>query len=125
LGHHPEFYRYELIIERQMSLQLKPELLAVDPLTNGNGTFAATIRAHGEYMPLAFVLRLSPQIHRTLSSLPQTTIATSKEIGLDGAQAFSTYLHETIHWWQHIGSTYGLMSSLSFIPLAHMGTTVI
>jgi len=26
----------------------------------------------------------------------------------------STYLHETIHWWQHIGSTYGLIFGLNF-----------
>jgi hypothetical protein len=27
----------------------------------------------------------------------------------DVAQAFSTYLHETIHWWQHVGTSAGLM----------------
>ncbi|MEI8044742.1 MAG: hypothetical protein WCL11_25245 [Verrucomicrobiota bacterium] len=27
--------------------------------------------------------------------------------------AFSTYFHETLHWWQHIGSTTGLLLSLS------------
>jgi hypothetical protein len=29
--------------------------------------------------------------------------------------ALSTYLHETVHWWQHIGSTAGLVSSLAYI----------
>jgi len=71
-------------------------------------------------MPLAFVLRLSPLVHQALSTLPAAGIHSSGEIGFDRAQAFSTYLHETIHWWQHIGSTYGLMSSLSYPTRAHV-----
>jgi len=70
-------------------------------------------------MPLAFVLRLSPLVHRALSTLQEEGIHSSREIGFDRAQAFSTYLHETIHWWQHIGSTYGLMSSLSYPARTH------
>jgi hypothetical protein len=108
-----------------MTIQLNPKLLFSDPLPGGNTTFPATVRAHGEYMPLAYVLRLSPLIHQTLSSLPQAGIFTSSEIGLDRAQAFSTYLHETIHWWQHIGSTYGLMSSLSYPARTHGSYTQI
>ena len=34
-------------------------------------------------------------------------------------QAFSTYLHETIHWWQHIGSTYGFMLSMTYPTQSH------
>jgi hypothetical protein len=34
--------------------------------------------------------------------------------------AFSTYFHETIHWWQHIGSTTGLLLSLSPILQTHI-----
>ena len=98
---------------------LDPRLLAADAETFGDMRYNATIRAHGEYMPLAFVLRLSPLIHQKLAGLPQSGIASSHEIGFDVAQAFSTYLHETIHWWQHIGSTYGLMSSLSYPARAH------
>lgn len=102
-----------------MTIHLNPKLLATDPPQPGNAEFSATIRAHGEYMPLAYVLRLSPLIHQTLATMPQTGIYTSREIGLDGALAFSTYLHETVHWWQHIGSTYGLMCSLSYPARAH------
>jgi len=102
-----------------MTIQLNSKLLAADPPVAGAAEFRATIRAHGEYMPLAFVLRLSPLIHQKLAALPQTGIYSSREIGLDGAQAFSTYLHETVHWWQHVGSTYGLMSSLSYPARAH------
>jgi len=108
-----------------MANQLNPKLLSSDSLPGGNATFPATIRGRGEYMPLAYVLRLSPLIHQTLASLPQTGIFTSREIGLDRAQAFSTYLHETIHWWQHIGSTYGMMSSLSYPARTHGSYTQI
>jgi hypothetical protein len=37
----------------------------------------------------------------------------TEAINFDGLQAFSTYLHETIHWWQHVGSTIGLLRSLA------------
>jgi hypothetical protein len=29
-------------------------------------------------------------------------------------EAMSTYLHETIHWWQHVGNTAGLFLSLTY-----------
>jgi len=99
--------------------QLNAALVATNPLPVGGGDFGATINAHGSYSPLSFVLRLSPQVHRTLATLPRAAIVKSGDVGLEGAQAFSTYLHETIHWWQHVGSTYGLMSSLSFPSQAH------
>jgi hypothetical protein len=31
----------------------------------------------------------------------------------------STYLHETVHWWQHIGSTYGFILSLNYPVQSH------
>jgi len=34
--------------------------------------------------------------------------------------AFGTYLHETIHWWQHVGSTTGLMLSFAYPAQAHV-----
>jgi hypothetical protein len=64
------------------------------------------------------VLRLSPVVHRTLDGSP-IGIVSSGEVSFDVAQAFSTLLHETVHWWQHIGSTYGLMVSLSYPAQAH------
>lgn len=102
-----------------MENRLNPRLLSVDPLGREDIGFSATYRARGEYMPLTYVLRLSPVVHRALSSSSQDGIYSSSEIGFDCAQAFSTYLHETVHWWQHIGSTYGLMSSLSYPTRAH------
>ena len=70
------------------------------------------------YNAFQFVLRLSPVVHRTLNE-GDGKIITAGEIGFERTQAFSTYLHETIHWWQHIGSTHGLMLSLSYPTQAH------
>ena len=95
-----------------------PELLDdFSPLAS-QGLFAATLQGHGLYSTFQFVLRLSPAVHNKLSSMPNG-IVTSGAIDLEGVQAFSTYLHETIHWWQHIGSTYGLMLSMTYPTQAH------
>lgn len=87
------------------------------PLEN-NGAFAATLKGRGLYNTFQFVLRLSPAVHRKLSSMP-SGIVNSSMIDLDGVEAFSTYLHETIHWWQHVGSTYGLLMSMTYPARAH------
>jgi hypothetical protein len=104
----------------QPSLVLAFDLLRSTPLPSVAAELNATINAHGLYNSLQFVLRLSPEVHRKLAALPNGIgIASSTDIGFDGLQAFSTYLHETVHWWQHIGSTYGLMTSLSFPSQTH------
>ncbi len=82
------------------------------------GVFRATTNAHGLYNTFQFVLRLSPAVHRKLASMPNG-IHSSSDVDFEAVQAFSTYLHETIHWWQHIGSTYGLMLSMSYPAQAH------
>ncbi len=100
-------------------IRFSPSLLTTDaPLHKANSAFHATTKAHGLYNTQQFVLRLSPLIHQTLASFTPG-ITTNDQIGLDGAQAMSTYLHETIHWWQHIGSTYGFMLSLNYPMQAH------
>ncbi|MBL8500636.1 MAG: hypothetical protein JNL77_08675 [Nitrosomonas sp.] len=95
-----------------------PELLDdFSPLAN-QGLFAATLNGRGLYNTFQFVLRLSPAVHRKLASMP-SGIVSSSMIDLEGVEAFSTYLHETIHWWQHIGSTFGLMLSMTYPAQAH------
>jgi len=79
--------------------------------------YNACINSHGLYDPFRFVLRLSPEVHRRIEAL-QVHHAEGKG-SLEGLRAFSTYLHETIHWWQHVGSTIGLMMSLSYPVQAH------
>src|SRR5262249_16071328 len=80
--------------------------------------FSAVTTAHGLYSTQQFVLRLSPKVHQTLSALAPG-ITTNSEIGFDGAQAMSTFLHETVHWWQHIGSTSDFVFSLNFPVQCH------
>jgi|SRR5690625_1623299 len=82
------------------------------------GIFKATLNAHGLYNTFQFVLRLSPAVHRKLASMP-SGIVSSDRVDLAGMRAFSIYLHETVHWWQHIGSTYGLMMSMTYPAQAH------
>ena len=94
-----------------MSFHLFSSLLETDR-HEGIGTLRATLNAHGLYNTFHFVLRLSPEVHRRLAALP-TGILQAKDVGPEEIQAFSTYLHETVHWWQHIGSTYGFLLSLS------------
>lgn len=100
------------------SAHLDPQLLFSQTTQNAKGTFAAVLDAHGTYSTMQFVLRLSPRIHRILSSRP-SGIYSSSEAGFEHAQAFSTLLHETVHWWQHIGSTYGFILSLTYPLQAH------
>ncbi len=96
-------------------IKLNPEYLFADLRSPD---FHATTNVHGLYNTQQFVLRLSPAIHRKLSEMG-SGISTNDIIGLDGAQAMSTYIHETIHWWQHIGSTYGFIFSLNYPIQSH------
>lgn len=99
--------------------RLHPELLDdFNPLLGRDANFHATLKARGLYNTFHFVLRLSPAVHRKLGSMP-SGIVESSQVDLEGLEAFSTLLHETIHWWQHIGSTYGLMLSLTYPTQAH------
>lgn len=77
-------------------------------------TFAASLNAHGMYETMRFVLRLSPRNHELMDALPNGLLAGS-QISPEGVRAYSTYIHETVHWWQHVGSTSGLLYSLSYL----------
>ena len=79
----------------------------------------ACINSHGLYNRVQFVMRLSPEVHRKLSGIP-LQLTSNSQITFEQVQAFSTLLHETIHWWQHIGSTAGLILSLSNPVQTHM-----
>lgn len=81
--------------------------------------FNSCWNSRGEYHTLQFVLRLRPDIHRALSSGPHGLVSPGEVTG-EQIYAFSTYLHETIHWWQHVGSTSGLILSLLYPAHAHI-----
>lgn len=88
-----------------------------DSFDLGPNDLKACINSHGLYNAFQFVLRLSPEVHRKIAGLPKGI--TSNIEDFDSIQAYSTYFHETIHWWQHIGSTAGLILSLSYPAQAH------
>lgn len=81
-------------------------------------TFAACLNAHGLYNTLQFVLRLSPRVHQLMDAV-SSGIYPAGEVSGEAIVAYSTYLHETVHWWQHIGSTTGLVVSLCYPAQAH------
>jgi hypothetical protein len=83
-----------------------------------NAEYNAVLNAHGLYNSEQFVLRLSPINHRLVAeadALNSATISRSPEM----IRAYSTYLHETIHWWQHMGSTTGVVLSLCYPNQTH------
>ena len=86
-------------------------------LSDSTTEFNACLNANGLYHSVQCVLRLSPEIHRKLANLPHGILVS--DIDPESVKALSTYLHETIHWWQHVGSTAGLMRSLSYPVQAH------
>lgn len=94
-------------------ISLDPTLLDTAPLglLDGEGVIL------GSYNPMDFAVRLNPRIHQLLQrpffSQPD------QDTSFEQLEAFSTYLHETIHWWQHIGSNFGLMASLRFPAQTH------
>ena len=81
-------------------------------------TFESSLNAHGMYETMRFVLRLSPRNHELIDSLMlgQQSVG---DISSEALQAYSTYIHETVHWWQHVGSTSGLLLSLSYLSQTH------
>lgn len=74
------------------------------------------LEAKGSYNTLDFVVRLRRDLHGVLEAQGGKVSMRECE-SWNVAQAFSTYLHETIHWWQHAGTSAGLM--LSFLQPAH------
>jgi hypothetical protein len=75
--------------------------------------------ARGTYHPLQFVVRLRQDFYAQLNSGPSGTVSLG-EADFDTLSAFSTYFHETVHWWQHIGSTTGLMLSFANPAQCHV-----
>lgn len=71
-------------------------------------SFDSSIR--GLYSTTQFVLRLNKDIRYVLKN--------EIELTPEKIQASSTYLHETIHWWQHIGSNLGFIFNLSYPAFA-------
>lgn len=101
-----------------MPLNTNSLLLSEEAWTLPTG-FYSCWNARGLYSPLQFVLRLRPDIHRALNAAPAGLIM-RKQLSEEQLLAFSTYLHENIHWWQHVGSTTGLILSLLYPAQSHI-----
>ncbi|WP_264970935.1 hypothetical protein, partial [Klebsiella variicola] len=65
----------------------------------------------GTYTTEDFTIRLAYYIHEKLEKLNSGVIKYSN-IDDETLQAYSTFLHETVHWRQHIGSISGFILSM-------------
>ncbi|AZF21772.1 hypothetical protein [Pseudomonas sp. R3-52-08] len=79
-------------------------------------SLSSCLDALGLYHPTQYVLRLSYSVHKLVDS---ATKKKNGDITWEEFQAFSTYLHETVHWWQFIGSTTGFMLSMGYPAQTH------
>jgi hypothetical protein len=75
--------------------------------------------ARGSYHLRQFLLRLSLDVQDALNQI-KGGIHPGKAMQGELPFAWSTYMHETIHWWQHVGTTSGLISSLAYPAQAHL-----
>lgn len=100
-------------------MKLNKELLRDQCTSEYTEDYKSCLKARGLYDSMQFVLRLRPDLHLLLDQVG-TGIVKSGDYDFETIQAFSTYFHETIHWWQHIGSISGLILSLTYPSQAHI-----
>jgi len=92
-------------------MQLNPSLLNDSELDDAQAPIESESTVKGLYNHIIYVLRLHPEVHDIINKVEEgkTDDLMSGEIH----QALSTLFHETLHWWQFVGSTSGLIMSLS------------
>ena len=100
-------------IQAKLSHPLLDTLSQIEASQSG---LSSCLDVLGLYHPTQYVLRLSYSVHKLVDSATQKK---NKDITWEEFQAFSTYLHETVHWWQFIGSTVGFMLSMGYPAEAH------
>lgn len=91
-------------------MKLSKELLSGQEEFNYNSMLNGT-DVRGSYNTMQFAIRLRDDIRTALNR---------NDLENDRIQAFSTSLHENIHWWQHIGSNFGFLFSLTYPAFAHL-----
>ncbi len=106
-----------LAVQRKNVLSEDFSVLLESPKIYAPDVFSACYGSHGSYHSTQFVLRLSPVKHRLVDSLKNKK--PGERITLEEIAAYSTYIHETVHWWQFVGSTTGLIISLSYPAQTH------
>jgi hypothetical protein len=98
-------------IENSQQMNFSHTLLDPENLLEG-GDFASCLNARGMYESRRFALRLNPRVHSLVDTVVEKSSAGETKFSSEEIQAYSTYLHETIHWWQHKGSTSGFVRSM-------------
>ncbi|WP_233972933.1 hypothetical protein [Pectobacterium versatile] len=93
-------------------MQLNHTLLDDIQLSDMYDHIDPSSRTRGSYNHIFYVLRLHPEVHKILSRV-ESGENTEDLIEGEISQAISTLFHENLHWWQYIGSTSGLIMSLS------------
>ncbi len=91
-------------------MELQSSLLKTPAIDN---TYNSIFNAHGLYNTERFVLRLSQKNHNLIDQITNKLV-NFESLDDDTIQAYSTYLHETIHWWQHTGSSIGFILSMCY-----------
>lgn len=89
---------------------LQRDLLFTETEFENNSILNGT-NVKGSYSTMQFVLRLRDDIRTALNK---------KEIDFETKQATSTSIHENVHWWQHVGSNFGFIHSLSYPAFTHL-----
>jgi len=106
-------------------MELKSELLEdCRDQHNYSENFLSCWNARGIYNSMQFSLKLRPDVYRKINEVP-SGVFNAGELDFETLQAFSTYLHETIHWWQHCGATLGLILSLAHPSQAHINHSLL
>ncbi|HCM9243462.1 TPA: hypothetical protein N5L31_000724 [Enterobacter bugandensis] len=93
-------------------MQLNSTLLDDIELNDMYDRIDPSSQTRGSYNHIFYVLRLHPEVHQILSRV-ESGENTEDLIEGEISQAMSTLFHENLHWWQYIGSTSGLIMSLS------------
>ncbi|MBI2768376.1 MAG: hypothetical protein HYX47_02030 [Burkholderiales bacterium] len=99
--------------------QIEAELCEPIPQAAFEDSFQACLNARGVYESQKFALRLSPLVHELVESAVAKAESGSGKLTSKELQAYSTFIHETVHWWQHKGSTSGFVRSLLYPLQAH------
>lgn len=115
-------YFFEIKMFSDVALGQKKDKIQYNILNSESifSKFEACLNASGMYETIKFALSLSPEVHRLIDELIDENNTVNEEPTYEHFQAYSTYLHETVHWWQHVGSTSGLLLSLSYLGITYI-----
>jgi len=94
-------------------MPLKKDLLEELPMSDMFDQIGDLEHKKGLYNNMFYIVRLRRDVRDLVSKIRNKTVG-DQFTSLEQHQALSTLYHENWHWWQYIGSTSGLIASLSF-----------